>query len=76
MNSMKSNRVWDLVDLSPGRRTIGNKWVLNIKRKENGTIERYEVWLVAKGYTQQEGIDYEETFSPLVRFASIRLILV
>ena len=52
MNSMKSNRIWDLVDLLPGRRTVGNKWVLNIKRKANGTIDRYKARLVAKGYTQ------------------------
>ena len=69
MNSMKSNRVWDLVYLLPGRRTVGNKWVLNIKRKANGTIDRYKARLVAKGYTQQEGIYYEETFSHVVRFA-------
>ena len=42
MNSMELNRVWDLVDLSPGHKTIGNKWVLNIKHKEDGTIDRYK----------------------------------
>ena len=75
MNSMKSIRVLDLVDLLPGRRTVGNKWVLNIKHKVDGTIDIYKARLVAKGYIQQEGIDYEETFSPVVRFASISLIL-
>ena len=51
MNSMKSNQVWDLVDLMLGRKTIGKKWVLKIKCKENGTIDRYKARLVAKGYT-------------------------
>jgi hypothetical protein len=75
IESMRTNQVWDLVDLPPGRKAIGNKWVLKIKRKADGSIERYKARLVAKVYTQKEGVDYEETFSPVVRFASIRTIL-
>ena len=56
-------------------KAIGNEWVLKIKRKANGSIENYKARLVAKGYTQQEGIDNVETIYPVVRFASIRLIL-
>jgi Reverse transcriptase (RNA-dependent DNA polymerase) len=66
MESMRSNNIWELVDLPEGRKAIGNKWVLKIKRLADGSIDRYKTHFVAKGYTQQEGIDYEETFSPVV----------
>ena len=52
MSSMSSNKVWKLTDLPERRKTVGNKWILKIKRKTDGSIERYKARLVAKGYTQ------------------------
>ena len=72
MNSMKSNQVWDFVDLSLGCKTMGTSGfsISNIR-----AIDRYKTRLVAKGYRQQEGINYEETFLSVVKFASIRIII-
>jgi hypothetical protein len=67
MESIKTNQVWDLVNLLSGQRSIENKWVLKIKLKMYGSIKHYKARLVAKDYTQEEGIDYEDTFSPVVR---------
>lgn len=66
IESMTKNHVWDFVDIPPGCKTIGNKWILKVKHKADGLIDKYKACLVAKGYTQKEGVDYEETFSHVV----------
>lgn len=73
--SLIKNRTWDLVDLPVGRRPIKSKWVFCIKRDQHGNIDKYKSRLVAKGCSQKFGIDYNETFSPVVRYSSLRLIL-
>ena len=75
LDSMKSNEVLDLVELPKGAKAIGCKWVYKTKRDSLGKIERYKARLVDKGFTQKEGIDYIETFSPVSKKYSLRIIL-
>ncbi|KAI3672608.1 hypothetical protein L6452_38703 [Arctium lappa] len=67
--------VWHLVDLPKGHRAIGTKWIFRNKKDERGIVIKNKARLVAQGYTQEEGIDYEEVFSPVARIEAIRLFL-
>ncbi|GJZ36664.1 putative ribonuclease H-like domain-containing protein [Tanacetum coccineum] len=71
----KLQKVWTLVDLPNGKRAIGNKWVFRNKKDERGIVIRNKARLVAQGYTQEEGIDYDEVFAPVARIEAIRLFL-
>ncbi|GJR87487.1 retrotransposon protein, putative, ty1-copia subclass [Tanacetum coccineum] len=75
MQSMKDNKVWDLVDLPPNGKTVGSKWLFKKKTDMDGAVHTYKARLVAKGYTQTPRIDYEETFSPVADIRAIRILI-
>ena len=69
------NDVWKLVLRPKGVNVIGTKWIFKNKSDEHGTVIRNKSRLVAQGYTQMEGIDFDETFAPIARLESIRILL-
>lgn len=75
MKSIEDNQTWTLVDLPPGRKAIGLKWVYKVKRDEQGAVSKHKARLVVKGYAQQHGIDYDEVFAPVARLDSVRLLI-
>ncbi|KAJ9552660.1 hypothetical protein OSB04_016705 [Centaurea solstitialis] len=70
-----TNQVWTLVPLPNGKLAIGTKWVFRNKKDEQGVVIRNKARLVAQGYCQEEGIDYEETFAPVARLEAIRIFI-
>ncbi|GKE11960.1 retrovirus-related pol polyprotein from transposon TNT 1-94 [Tanacetum coccineum] len=75
LNQFVANDVWDLVPLPMSQTVIGTKWVFRNKLDENGIVSRNKARIVAQGYNQQEGTDYDETYAPLARLESIRILL-
>nr|KYP66638.1 Retrovirus-related Pol polyprotein from transposon TNT 1-94 [Cajanus cajan] len=75
LKSMEHNRVWDRVELPEGCKRVGCKWVFKTKCDSHGNLECYKAKLVAKGFTQKDGIDYKETFSPVSKKDSLRIIM-
>ena len=73
--SLVDNDTWDLVEPPEGRAVVGCKWVFKVKYDGEGKVERFKSRLVAKGYSQRYEIDFEETFSPVVHFSSVRTLL-
>ena len=74
-NSLRKNATWELVSLPPRRKLVQCKWVYRQKVVADGSICKYKSRLVAKGFSQVQGVDYSETFAPVEKMDSIRLIL-
>eukprot|EP00253_Pinus_taeda_P028449 PITA_28449 len=75
IGAIKRSKTWELVDLSEGKYAIGVKWVYKTKNNAEGKIDRHKARLVVKGYKQQQGKDYDETFAPVARMETVRTVL-
>jgi hypothetical protein len=75
LENFERNQVWELVDPPPGCKPIGSKWVWKNEEGEKGEVARNKSRLVAQGFSQKEGIDYEDTFVPVARLEAIRILL-
>ena len=71
LDALHKTRTWDLVDLPSGKSSIGCKWIYKIKTRSDGTVDCYMARLVSRGFTQEYGINYEETFAHVARLSSV-----
>jgi hypothetical protein len=75
IQALEKNQTWDLVILPQNKTGIGCKWVYRVKFKADGSVERYKVRLVAKGYTQQKGLEFFDTYSLVAKMTTVRVLL-
>ena len=71
--AIQKNETWEMVDLTEGKNAIGLKQVFKTKYHVDGSIQKYKARFVVKGYSQQQGINFEETFSSIARFETVRI---
>jgi hypothetical protein len=73
--SIMKNDVWDIVPRSEGKSFVSSRWLYKIKHVADGSIEKFKARFVVRGFSQREGVDYEETFTPVTRYTSIRGVM-
>ena len=76
LSALHKTDTWDLVPLPSGKSVVGCHWVYKIKTNSNGSIEQYKAKLIAKGYFQQYGMDYKETFAPVAKITTIHTLII
>ena len=76
LDALHKTHTWDMTTLPPGKSVVGYKWVYKIKTWANGSVERYKARLVARGFTQEYDINYEETFALVARITFVRSLVV
>ena len=74
-DSIVRNSAWEIVPRPEGKSVVGSRWIYKVKQAANGSLEKYKERFVSRGFSQIEGIEYEETFAPVARYSSIRTIL-
>jgi len=74
IQALRANKTWSLVPFHPSMNVVGSRWVYKIKRRYDGSIERYKTRLVTRGFTQQEDIDYSKTFNPVIKQETVKLV--
>ena len=75
IGAMETTDTWEVTTLPPGKKVVGCKWVFTLKFYADGSLERYKARIVAKGFTQKEGLDYTETFSPVAKMVTVKMLL-
>ena len=74
-DSIMKNQIWEVVPRPQGKKVVGSRWIYKVKHAANRSVEKYKACFMAKAFSQKEGIDYEETFTPVARYSSIWTII-
>ena len=74
MKALEKNKIWEICTLPKGHKIVGYKWVFTLKYKADETLDRHKASLVGKGFTQTYGVDYSETYSPIAKLNTSRVL--